>query len=653
MCIALIYCSSPPEKQNTVSEKRKYINHNDTVKYAGMETCKKCHADKFETFQHTGMGMSFDLATQKKSSARFEKHTAIYDKFSNFWYHPYWENGKLMIKEFRLSGNDTVYARTETADYIIGSGQHTNSHIFNTGGYLHQMPLTFYTQKQQWDLPPGFENGFNTRFSRKIGLECITCHNAMPQFVQGSENKFEKIPNGIDCERCHGPGSAHVKEKESGVVVDVTKEIDYSIVNPGKLPINLQFDICQRCHLQGNAVLKEGKSFLDFKPGMKLSDFWTVFLPKYENADDEFIMASHADRLKQSQCFTVSNKAMMQKHDSLKPYKYGITCVTCHNPHVSVKETSTEIFNTACNNCHNEKTKTVCTEKPENKKLEQNNCVNCHMPRSSSVDIPHVTVTDHYIRKPVSKTKTDKIKTFIGLVAVNEKNPDAKTKAKAYLQQYEKFEYNIAYLDSAKKYLPDDNDYNISLNFELLVQYYFLKTNYARITELVSKMGQNNVLNTKLINTSWDNANAWTCYRIGESYSKTNKPTEALKFFLQADKLAPFNPEFKNKLATTYVTLGNNADAKKILGQIIAQDNKFAPAYCNLGYIYLLENETEKANEYIEKSLALDPDYEQALINKAQYYIMKKENTKAKQQLQKVLKKNPNNELAKKALSKL
>jgi hypothetical protein len=43
------------------------------------------------------------------------------------------------------------------------------------------------------DLPPGFENGFNERFDRPIGLECMSCHNAMPtEFVAGSTNKFSK-----------------------------------------------------------------------------------------------------------------------------------------------------------------------------------------------------------------------------------------------------------------------------------------------------------------------------------------------------------------------------------------------------------------------------------------------------------------------------
>ena len=84
-------------------------------------------------------------------------------------------------------------------------------------------------------------------------------------------------------------------------------------MNPAKLSIDAQFDICQRCHLQGNTVLKEGKSFYDFKPGMKLSDFMTVFLPKYKNADDEFIMASHADRLKQSTCFIKSKEKVTSR----------------------------------------------------------------------------------------------------------------------------------------------------------------------------------------------------------------------------------------------------------------------------------------------------------------------------------------------------
>ena len=150
--------------------------------------------------------------------------------------------------------------------------------MVDINGYVYQAPVTFYTQRGIWDLPPGFENGHNSRFGRKIELECMSCHNAYPKMVEGSENKYAFIANGIDCERCHGPGSKHVEEKRMGKIVDTSKAVDYSIVNPAKLSIDLQLDICQRCHIQGNAVLAPGKSFFDFRPGMHLSDVMNVFI---------------------------------------------------------------------------------------------------------------------------------------------------------------------------------------------------------------------------------------------------------------------------------------------------------------------------------------------------------------------------------------
>ncbi|MBK6731475.1 MAG: hypothetical protein IPG60_11120 [Bacteroidetes bacterium] len=75
----------------------------------------------------------------------------------------------------------------------MGSGQHTNSHMLLINGYLYQAPITFYTQKQQWDLAPGMEGGFNSRFSRIIESECLACHNGLPQPVVGSINKYVKF----------------------------------------------------------------------------------------------------------------------------------------------------------------------------------------------------------------------------------------------------------------------------------------------------------------------------------------------------------------------------------------------------------------------------------------------------------------------------
>ena len=653
--LSMIYCGTKNSDSSnpSLTSSNKYLNHNDSAHYVGMSQCKLCHQDIYNSFIQTGMGKSFDSASKSKSSATFYKETVIYDKKLDFYYHPFWDKDSMKIIEFRLEGKDTVFKRIEKVNYIIGSGQHTNSHIMNTNGYLHQMPMTYYTQKGKWDFPPGFENGFNTRFSRKIGLECMSCHNSLPDFIQGSENKFTALPEGVSCERCHGPGSIHIQQRASKAKIDTSKYIDYSIVNPGKLPIDLQFDVCQRCHLQGNAVLKEDKSFFDFKPGMKLSDYMTVFLPRYKDADDKFIMASHADRLKRSKCFIKSFKPETDS-TSLRPYKNSLTCVTCHNPHISVKVTGNKIFNNACKNCHSTKTTNgLCSEK-ENVRLKmQDNCVSCHMPQSGATDIPHVTVHDHYIRKPLNKEEVEKVKEFIGLYAINEKKTSDKIKAKAYLQQYDKYEYNTIFLDSAKKYLGEKNSIEVKENFELLIHLYFIKQDFNKILSLVNQAGKDNLLNSVLIKKSWDNSNAWTLYRIGETYYNTNDLLNAYIFFKKADELSPYNPEFKNKLGVSLMAQNKVQEAVQIFELILKGDSKFVPAINNLGYANLVNGNALKSELLYRSALKLDPDYEPLLMNVAGLNIYKKKYTEAKKILTQILKKNPKNEQAKNILKQL
>jgi hypothetical protein len=55
-------------------------------------------------------------------------------------------------------------------------------------------------------------------------------------------------------------------------------------------------------------------------------------MPEYKNKKNHMIMASHVERMKMSKCYLSSN---------------AMSCITCHNPHVSVKYTAQEVFNNA------------------------------------------------------------------------------------------------------------------------------------------------------------------------------------------------------------------------------------------------------------------------------------------------------------------
>ncbi len=621
---------------NKTSEPGTYLNHNDTVSYVGKEQCRSCHLEIYKTFIETGMGRSFEPATRLKSSARFNAHKPVYDTKSNFYYYPYWQNDSMYIMEFRLLGFDTIYKRVEKVDYIIGSGQHTNSHFTNNNGFIYQLPLTWYSQKGRWDLPPGFENGRNIRFSRAIGFECMSCHNALPTLAEGSVNKFTNIPDGIDCERCHGPGGLHVKEKLAGHLIDTATQIDYTIVNPRKLSWQLQIDVCQRCHLQGNSVLKPGKQFKDFKPGMVLSDVVEVYMPKYMGHDDEFIMASHAQRLQQSKCFIESNKAMQKKTGAVFETLH-LTCVSCHNPHVSVKVTGNAVYNNACLNCH--QNSDACKEEKAKLLAANNNCVSCHMPRSGSVDIPHVTVHDHKIKKPINQKKVEDIKTFAGIYCVNNSKPNAENKSIAYLNYYEKFEGETSALDSAFYYLNKYKNGNDDPN--AMIHYLYLKKDYEGIATLSENID---------INLQSD---PWNCYRIGQAYQNLEIFENAESAYKKAMRLAPENLDFCNKLGAVLIQQKKYFEAIALLKMNLKKQAKQEDAWVNLGFAYLNIQNFPMAMDCYNKALLLNPDLAQALLNRAGLYNLLGQKEKAVMDLKHILLINPANIDVKKLLMQL
>ena len=646
-----IQCNNPTVVEST---KIHFASLDTNTKYVGMNNCRGCHQGIYETFIRTGMGLSLEKASKKKSSAKFDDHALVYDKYKDFYYHPFWAGDSLRIMEFRIYQKDTIYKRVETVKYIIGSGQHTNSHIYNVNGYLFQAPMTYYTQQGTWDLPPGFENGNNSRFNRNIGLECMSCHNGYPTMELGSENKYSYVPQGIDCERCHGPGSKHISDKMAGKIIDVSKDVDYSIVNPAKLPIDLQFDVCQRCHIQGNAVLVEGKSFYDFRPGMRLSEVMNVFMPVYKGRKEEHIMASHAERLKQSLCYLKTTEKLNTNNGSnhfLMDGEKGLTCITCHNPHVSRLETTKETFNTACRNCHRVETNNYCLEDELVLKKNNSNCVVCHMPENKTVDIPHVRIHDHKISIPVSAEEKSKVKEFVGIVAINNPNPAKESIAQAYINYFEKFGFDISVLDSALFYVNHKTKDEICRNIKLLVNIYFLRHEYLKVIEYVNSLPE---LKSKINTQSFDNYDAWTCYRIAESYYRENQLSTAIIYYKKSYELAPLDPKFANEYAEHLALSGGFRAAKNILESIIKMQPNFAPSYSNLSFIYLSEfNNLAMAEELNEKALSLDPDYEAALMNKVAIFLIKKKNKEAINTLKRVIEINPLNPKAKIALKQI
>jgi len=597
----------------------------DSVGYVGKEVCRSCHAEIYDSYMETGMGRSWGLAPGHSKASWTGISTVVYDKYLDMHYQSIRKEEGIFIQEFRLDEQgDTVHRRWEKVDMVVGSGQHTNSHIMVRDGKMCQMPMTFYTQDGRWDLPPGFENGNNSRFARPIEAECINCHNAHPSQNPGSANQYYAVPQGIDCERCHGPGALHVREKQAGRIIDTSMGPDYSIVNPKRLTHALQNDLCKRCHLQGNAVLMEGRSFTDFKPGMVLSDVFSVFLPRHQNHEDYFIMASHPDRLAQSPC--------------LKQQPLAMRCISCHNPHRSVQKTAALQYNKECYSCHGGSAarEARCAAPASQRAIKQNNCVACHMPKSGSSDIPHVRITDHKIQIPTTKGDFQSLPpkgVLLGLASLNEDKPEPLTMAKAWLQYVERFEGEKEGLDSAMAWLNKVPHGGRNAGWvDAMIHLLYLKQSPKELDPLMKDYPKTMVPQS---------ASAWMAYRIAELLSMRNQHAEAAPYFLQAVRLLPLSSDFQLKLALNEYRLARRQSAVQRLENLIKQDPLYVPAYANLGYLYLLEGNPKKAGICYEKALRLDPDHPQTLLNAVGLQLHLKKPLEADRLVNRILKRYP------------
>jgi Flp pilus assembly protein TadD len=338
-------------------------------------------------------------------------------------------------------------------------------------------------------------------------------------------------------------------------------------------------------------------------------------------------MASHADRMKLSQCFMKSE----------------MTCITCHNPHVSVKFTPEKTFNDACEKCH--QSKNDCKLSLTERKKSNNNCFACHMPLSNSIDIPHVQIHDHFIRVPkkVNPSQVASIRKFVRLACVSDGNPSALIRAKAYLNYFEEYEGKFdVLLDSAKYFLEKCSDKNQTAFHQTMIRFLFLKNDLDGIKNYAA--------------TNFDNkpiADAWTDYRIGEALLHTKDFATAILFLQKSVALKPNEIDFANKLGIAYLQNNQTAEAENVFKNVLAKNKNHVSALTNLGFINTMNGDLQRAEIFYKQALQANPDYEQALMNYAALQNLQHHTKQAIELLQRILKKDKNNAEAKMRLAEL
>ena len=355
------------------------------VRYVGDARCSGCHAAISESYHEHPMGRS---ATAAGDAAPLEKFDAG-------------SNNPCRVGGYELRATAAGHTVSATGrggaalpEYArpvavaIGSGTRGRSYLSCEGGAVWQSPLSWFAEGPRWDLSPGFDLGNGGR--RAITANCLFCHVDRVEPVPQSVNRYREPlfagQTAIGCERCHGPGDLHVKERAAGVTA---AKPDTSIVNAKHLAAGLQQAICQQCHLQGQArVARRGRDESEFRPGLPLDQFVSVFVTP--GAAEENRSVGQFEQLARSRCAT--------------PDGGGLLCTSCHDPHKAPAAADRDQFYRGrCVACHD--TSKGCAAPPPERQAKGDNCVTCHMPKAGSANIAHASVTDHRVlRRPTRPT---------------------------------------------------------------------------------------------------------------------------------------------------------------------------------------------------------------------------------------------------------
>jgi hypothetical protein len=303
--------------------------------FVGSPACRPCHAAIAEAYAKTPMA---------RSSGRAEPLPEASVTAAG---HRYTVEGR----NLHFDGGSS------SLDYFIGSNAAGRTWLRERDGYLFELPVTWYAQKKTWDASPGYEHEPWVRLNRAVEPSCLLCHSSQVRPVLGTQNRYGDPPfgeNGVSCERCHGPGSEHVRNAANA-----------RMVNPSRLDAEKRDSICSQCHLTGEARIEQpGRRMAEYQAGERLADYATYLVWKSGRRDLK--VTSHVEKLAGSACRTPSGE--------------GLWCGTCHDPHTNADKTQS-----ACLSCH-----------PAAHR-QQESCASCHMPKTKSADANHGVLSDHSI----------------------------------------------------------------------------------------------------------------------------------------------------------------------------------------------------------------------------------------------------------------
>ena len=537
--------------------------------YVRPDRCRSCHVEIFESYARTGMARSF---ARIESVPLLEEWTSRFvHRASSRVYSVARRNSGFFLRRTLPDGRAAIEKQIH---YVIGSGNHSRTYLHRKeNGRLIELPLSWYSENAgHWAMSPGYDRADHADFQREIPDSCLFCHNGYPSESNGG------LAAGIDCQRCHGPGEAHVERRGP-------------IVNPGRLPTERRMEVCLQCHLESasrtipDSIRRYDRGPFSFRPGEPLGNF-TIYFDRETSAPEESITVNHsAYGLRQSNCFIRSAGKLL--------------CTTCHDPHrADFGSVAEKRYMATCRSCHS----SVHPERAAG-------CVACHMPKRRADDAVHVVITDHNIRRTappsdVAAVKQEKHDRYVGPVrlyyppALPASPENHLYLAIAALTDSSRLRQAIDRLETAiEDTRPGPADF------------------YVRLADACRQAGQRDramVHYRRVIEKDPQHRAGLTA--LAELLLEGGQVGEAIRVLEDSLVQSPREPVLLNSLAVAYGRESRFADAEKLVRRALSVDEDSPLTWLNLGVCLQAQGRNDAAANAYRNALRLQPDFSRARV---------------------------------------
>jgi hypothetical protein len=401
--IIFLNCTSNGNQNTKYRTVTKEKNYED---FAGSEKCITCHKAIYDTHIHTAHFRTSAIASAKNIEGSFNAGENTFK----------YNNGSVVAMEkkadsfYQVAYINGAEKKRQKIDITIGSGTKGQSYATWQKNWLLQMPVTYFTQANQWSNSPGYPN--KIAFNRPITSRCLECHSTFAQKIAEDKNELESFDRnqmilGVDCETCHGPAAKHVEFQTQ----NPNEKKGKFIIDPSMFSRRQKLDMCSLCH---GGRLKKSRPSFEFTAGDKLSDFFVTDTSAIDAGSID-VHGNQSGLMARSECFKKSKT---------------LTCITCHNTHENEKG-KVALFSQRCVSCHTNESGSdhdgngvLCKMTKSLGKAIQTNCIDCHMPKMPSMAIAvllqgETNPTPALIRSHLIKVYPEEAKKILDFIKKN------------------------------------------------------------------------------------------------------------------------------------------------------------------------------------------------------------------------------------------